>query len=50
MYAALLIAPDGDYVIDYVRDTKEEVINELVNRGSRWYLYPFEFIITKTNG
>jgi hypothetical protein len=45
MYAALLVAPDGDYVVTYESNTKDEVIDKLVNRGSNWYFYPFEFII-----
>ncbi len=33
---ALLVAPDGDYVTDYYADTKEEVLEQLKDRGSRW--------------
>ena len=45
-YQALLVAFDGDYQIDYKRETIEEVQNALADRGSRWYFYPFEFVIT----
>ena len=48
-YCALLVAPDGDYVTDYYADTKEEVIEQLKDRGSRWFFYPFEFVITRSN-
>jgi len=44
MYAALLVTPDGDYVITYESKTKDEVIEKLINRGSNWHFYPIEFI------
>ena len=44
-YQALLVAPDGDCVTDYKRDTIQEVIDMMGDRGSRWYFYPFEFVI-----
>ena len=44
-YQALFVAPDGDYVIDYKRGTIQEVIDMMGDRGSRWYFYPFEFVI-----
>ena len=44
-YQALLVAPDGDYVTDYKCDTIEQVTDALADRGSRWYFYPFEFVI-----
>lgn len=52
MYKAILISPDGeDYVTDFERKTKEEVIKAIDNMGSRWYFYPIVGIIrsdTKT--
>jgi len=45
-YRAVLFAPDGDWVTDFSADTKEEVINQLADKGSRWIFYPFEGIIT----
>ena len=45
-YCALLVAPDGDYVTDYYADSKEEVRRMLANRGSQWFFYPFDFIVT----
>jgi len=49
-YCALLVAPDGDYVTDYYSDTKEKVVKKLANRGSRWFFYPFEFVVTERLG
>ncbi len=45
-YKGILFAPDGGWVTDFSADTKEEVTNKLADRGSRWYFYPFEGIIT----
>ena len=45
-YKAILFAADGDYVTDFKKDTKEEVKEALANRGSMWYFYPFEGIVT----
>jgi len=44
-YKAILFAPDGDWVTDFKKDTKDEVKNALANRGSMWYFYPFEGVI-----
>jgi len=49
-YKAILFAPDGDWVTDYRGDTKEEVINQLANRGSCWHFYPYEAIILDKGG
>ena len=49
-YIALLVTSDGkDYVTDFKGKTIEEVEEMLSNRGSVWFFYPLEFIIT-TNG
>jgi len=45
MYQALLIAPDGEYVFDYRAKTVEEVVEQLCDRGSKWFFYPFEFVV-----
>ena len=45
-YKAVLFALDGDYVTDYPSKTKEEVQEKLADRGSRWFFYPLEAIIT----
>lgn len=45
MYAGLLVARDGDWVVDYESDTVEEVQNKLADQGSRWYFYPFHAVI-----
>jgi len=44
-YKAVLFAPDGDWVIDFEDDTISGVIEQLANKGSLWYFYPFEGII-----
>jgi hypothetical protein len=45
MKKAILFSLDGDYVTDFESKTKEEVIEKLTDRGSRWYFYPIEGII-----
>ena len=45
MYKAVLFSLDGDWVTDFVGETKDEVIKKLADKGSRWYFYPFEAII-----
>jgi hypothetical protein len=47
MYKAILFTTDGsDYVTDYSGcNTIEEVEELLANQGSRWYFYPWEFVI-----
>ena len=46
MYQALLVAPDGEYVFDYrYSKTVEEVEEQLCNQGSKWFFYPFEFVV-----
>ena len=51
MYKAILFSLCGDFVTDYESETKEGVIEKLVDRGSQWYFYPVEGIIasSKTN-
>jgi len=48
-YKAVLFASDGDWVTDFKGNTKEEVMEQLADRGSRWFFYPLEAII-KDNG
>lgn len=45
MYRAILIAPDGDWVTDFKRETITEVEEELADMGSRWIFYPFHAVI-----
>jgi hypothetical protein len=46
MYKAILFSTDGDYVTDYRGcEDIEEVEAKLANQGSRWYFYPFEFVV-----
>lgn len=50
MYKGLLMAPDGDWVTDYSGCISiGEVEEYFANQGSRWYFYPFQFVI-KDNG
>ena len=44
-YKAILFALDGDWVTDYFGKTKDEVLEKLASRGSRWFFYPLEGII-----
>lgn len=49
-YKAILFAPDGDYVTDFINSkTKEEVEEKLENMGSRWFFYPIQFVVTNNN-
>lgn len=47
MYQAILFSRDGDWVTDFIGKTKKEVIDQLVDIGSKWYFYPLHFITTK---
>jgi hypothetical protein len=51
-YQAILFAPDGDYVTDFHGcESIEEVTDKLADMGSRWYFYPFTFVVCdKTPG
>lgn len=49
MYKLILLAPDGDYVTEKPRKTVDECIKQSAEMGSRWFFYPFHFII-KDNG
>ena len=49
-YKAVLFAPDGDWVTGFKGNTKEEVIDQLGDKGSRWLFYPFEGIILDKGG
>lgn len=49
-YKAVLFAVDGDWVTDFPGNTKEEVIEQLANKGSRWYFYPLEGVILDKGG
>ena len=44
-YKAILFALDGNYQIDFRRDTKDEVIQALATKDTQWSFYPFEAII-----
>ena len=49
-YKAVLFAPDGDWVTDFKGNTKDEVMEKLADKGSKWYFYPFEGIILDKGG
>jgi hypothetical protein len=49
MYKAILFAPDGDWTTDHKADTVEEVWNLISDQGSKWYFYPYPFVI-RDNG
>ena len=45
MYQAILFAPDGEFVTDFKRETKQEVEDCINGMGSRWIFYPIVAII-----
>ena len=49
MYKLILLAEDGDYVVEKSQKTVDDCCKQSANMGSRWYFYPFHFII-KDNG
>ena len=44
-YAALLVSPSGEFLPDFKEDSVEKVQEDLANMGTRWYFYPYIFII-----
>ena len=44
-YKLILIAPDGDYIFESENSTIEECEEVSENMGSKWFFYPFHFII-----
>jgi hypothetical protein len=51
VYKAILFAPDGDWVTDYAGcKTIDEVWDRVDNQGSKWFFYPFYFVITDERG
>ena len=47
IYSAICFAPDGERVRDFYSDSKDSVLHEIENMGSRWIFYPFVFIATE---
>ncbi len=45
-YTSIQFAPDGDYITDYQADTIDEIEQLCADQGSRWYFFPFQFVIT----
>jgi hypothetical protein len=50
-YQAVLFATDGDWVTDY-RDCESpaEVNDRLADQGSRWFFYPYGFVVRSRGG
>lgn len=46
-YCAICFAEDGDFVRDFHNDSKENVIKEIENMGSRWIFYPIVCVATE---
>jgi len=46
MYKAILFAPNGEFVTDYEAESIAEVWRLIDDGGSRWFFYPFPFVIT----
>lgn len=44
-YKAALVALDGGYVTDFLRDDVDAVQAELADMGSRWFFYPVACVI-----
>jgi hypothetical protein len=49
-YMGLLVASDGSYVTDYQSNSVVEVWEKDSNSGSRWFFYPFHFVIRYKGG
>ncbi len=45
MYKLLLLAPDGEYVMEGPCETIEDCEDMSEDMGSRWIFYPFHFVI-----
>jgi len=44
-YVALLVSPDGEFLPDFKEDSIRKVKEDLANIGTRWYYYPYIFIV-----
>ena len=44
-YIALLVSPDGEFLPDFKEDSIRKVKEDLANMGTRWYYYPYIFIV-----
>jgi len=40
------VAPDGDHVTEGTFESVEEAQNRSADMGSRWYFYPFHFVVS----
>jgi len=49
-YQSIQFADDGDYITDYNEPTAEDVWERVNDQGSRWYFYPYPFVITAKTG
>ena len=50
MYKAILFSFDGGYVTDHKADTIQGVWDKIADQGSRWFFYPFSFVIKDLPG
>lgn len=48
-YKLICMSFDGEFVTDSI-GTLEDCLNRSANMGSKWYFYPFHFIVTIGNG
>lgn len=48
-YKLICMAFDGEFVQDSI-GTLEDCLNRSADMGSKWYFYPFHFIVTIGNG
>jgi len=44
-YKLIFMSFDGAYVTDSEHDTKESAFEAIENIGSKWFFYPFPFIV-----
>jgi len=44
-YEAVLISPEGDWLIDFEEDTIDKVQQDFNDFGGTWLFYPYVFII-----
>ena len=44
-YVVLMVSPNGEFVPDFKEDSIRKVKEYLANLGTRWYYYPYIFIV-----
>lgn len=48
MYSLICMSFDGDFVKETTKKTIEECWERSNDMGSRWYFYPFHFVVTES--